>query len=132
MNKLLRFRQYIINGGTHGGFTGFHHFGYVKNQGYVSWISPIDHNIDGEQFTGMKDMNGKEICEGDIVEGDWINRDYEEHLVCAVTVGGGCVYPFTEGVGDSSGFLYSTEISTKHFKIIGNIHENPELIGGTS
>jgi len=74
-----------------------------------------------EQFTGLYDENGKEIYEGDVIEA------YDTKL--RVTFQG--VVKF----GDASFYIESTT-GTKHFRwidyiaiiVIGNIHENPELV----
>jgi len=70
---------------------------------------------DFRQFTGLKDKNGKEIYEGDIIEHEphWDdNRSMSK-------VGKFGISPFH--VGDYS-------VSSDDCKVIGNIYENPELI----
>jgi len=70
------------------------------------------------QFTGLRDRNGKEIYEGDILR-DTVNRPPRKRVV--------------EFLG--SGFWCADE-KFKHFmpgeqhrEVIGNIYENPELLG---
>lgn len=68
------------------------------------------------QFTGLLDKNGKEIYESDI-----LFADRKTNKIGKVIFDGGC---FCIDFGDDSNF-----IATKNgFEIIGNIHENPELL----
>ena len=74
-----------------------------------------------EQFTGLKDENGKEIYEGDIVtlNGEWEEIDYVDcHIV---TFKDGC-FRIGNGYENEAGSYLSD------WRVIGNIHENPELL----
>lgn len=71
------------------------------------------------QFTGLKDKNGKEIYEGDIIE--WIEEPTNKntfHEICWLEREG------CWGTRDSI-WLCNTNMN---YKVIGNIYENPELI----
>ena len=71
---------------------------------------------DVEQFTGLTDVNGKKIYEGDILE----NRKYRS----IVKFAGGKF--LADVVGTISRFDLVGE--THGSKVIGNVHENPELL----
>ena len=70
------------------------------------------------QYTGLKDKNGKEIYEGDIVyiDDEAINVVFEE----------GAFKVHTKYDGD---WLLS-ELDLSNLEVIGNIYENPELLKG--
>lgn len=74
------------------------------------------------QYTGLKDKNGKYIYEGDILLCDWDDVRYQPHNI-------GPVKWDTESACWDLGEGGSPwEDSKSHFKVIGNIYENPELL----
>ena len=75
-----------------------------------------------EQYTGLKDKNGKEIYEGDIMRFDAI--DYEIYWSFDFS---GWHNRRVDGEERFYG-ANSFEEVIKFGKVIGNIHENPELL----
>jgi uncharacterized phage protein (TIGR01671 family) len=72
-----------------------------------------------QQFTGLKDKNGKEIYEGDIVKVKSKRFEFQEPLVYNEKIAG---FGFKDG-NDYIG-LY---IQDSEFEIVGNVFENLEL-----
>ena len=72
------------------------------------------------QFTGLKDKNGVEIYEGDVCKNDiWWDKPRIIGFNCLGTV---CSI-------DEEGSEWSFHIdTTADIEVIGNIHENPELL----
>lgn len=66
------------------------------------------------QYTGLKDKNGKEIYQGDIL----LDFKGDKRVVEYIDNGFWCSYP--------NGDHYFP--ATEHREIIGNIYENPELL----
>jgi uncharacterized phage protein (TIGR01671 family) len=80
------------------------YFGFSNRSELRYWLHADDMEV--MQFTGLKDKNGKEIYEGDIVE--FSNRERHEILIPHVY-----------------GFM---NWDSTRVKVIGNIYENPELL----
>lgn len=81
------------------------------------------------QYTGLKDRNGKEIYEGDIVRLPAYLNNYTEYAVCKWIDN-------TNSVEDVIGFAFEDTKGKRvrndeweDYEIIGNIYENPELLG---
>jgi len=96
------------------------------------------------QFTGLKDKNGKEIYEGDIVRNHWyrINGDYlghdwvvkfGEHMTSGDYYNCDAYGWYVEGINPEADEPEHTlhdlpADGDKGVEVIGNIYENPELL----
>ena len=92
------------------------------------WIEVIPRTVG--QYTGLKDRNGTKIFEGDIVQTNkfflsvGLNAkyviEYDVEIACFIgTMQKSYVKHFTTFQNDSD-----------QFEVIGNIHDNPELLNG--
>jgi uncharacterized phage protein (TIGR01671 family) len=90
---------------------------YYKDK-LVSVAHPNDiRNLKVMQYTGLKDKNGTEIYEGDILS---VPSHYEGDIEYSAS----CErVRFIEG-----GFEIDCSINFSDCEVIGNIHENPELL----
>lgn len=83
-----------------------------------NYIDVIEGDIVYQQYTGINDINGGEIYEGDIIQRQpSFGQVYE------------CIYSLDESayiLKYSNDFIYLSDF--ENLQIIGNIFENPELL----
>lgn len=85
-------------------------------------------NVELMQFTGLKDVNGVEIYEGDIVIG---KEPYYHTNVKGVVEYGALAFAFVGRAEDGERWcdtITNPNITEADVKVIGNIYENPELL----
>lgn len=92
---------------------------------------PVERDIDNYDFdeivlmqsTGLKDKNGKEIFEKDIV-------DYKGRKAIVKWHGSyaSFIYEFVDELQNRTKEWQPLFLSYYHFEIIGNVYENPELL----
>ena len=93
--------------------------GYVKDGGYHQKKILM-------QFTGLKDKNGVEVWEGDIVRWDYGANSPED---CDEGIWRNGVVMYVEKWGEFAVnrlFNFRVHVPTKTMEVIGNIHENRE------
>lgn len=112
--KEIKFRQPLKKG-------GFHYWGYIDGA-FISPMTEFDASGESEQYTGINCNNGKEIYKGDTLEGGGSHP-----LEVVFGKYGWCIrftdfgHTYTEPIDDDLFEHYNPDV-------IGNIHENPELL----
>lgn len=124
MNREIKFRGQSINGNWA--------FGLIAKDGECVFISnsagkPFAFEVRPEtisQFTGLLDKNEKEIYEGDIVECRESFGVFSTTTIYHIVYGNGGFF------SKEKNSLHNIFLGNKNLSvsIIGNIHENPELL----
>lgn len=118
--KETKFRQPVFMSGA---FHSWHYWGFIDGAFVSPCYTPEKAKKESQQFIGLKDKNGKEIWEGDIIE-------TENGFLWSVYFGenenasgqGWCV------TSERTFTTYFLDNSILTGKVIGNIYENPELL----
>ncbi len=82
-----------------------------------------------EQFTGLKDKNGKEIYEGDILA--WHSNIYRKHDWVGLVLyrgAGFAVQEIDKSYSSPEWLDCACRKDANIIEVIGNIHKNPELL----
>jgi uncharacterized phage protein (TIGR01671 family) len=87
------------------------------------------------QFTGLKDKDGEEIYEGDVIEfsepsnvSDWSDPDPSRRVVQWDSENSRFTFYWIDGSLQTSGYTYCEKNTEKIMSVIGNIYENPDLL----
>ena len=119
MSREIKFRAWYKPFGDRGVFPGR----YVYGNKVISFHNMSPDKYELEQYTGLHDVNGIEIYEGDIVSASsGVPGDLEENITGEVKYEDGSYWVDSGSKGTR---LWS---ETVFMKVIGNIHENPELL----
>lgn len=133
MSRTIKFRAWDKDSKRYGEVVGIEYNESREIDGIWVWYNiheryePIPGaNVIVEQYTGLKDKNGKEIYEGDRIKIEGSDTVY------TVEYGRGV---WVARFGDESGdniclFHYVQKDMVLYAEVIGNIHENPELSEG--
>lgn len=118
MNDRFKFRVPVFDEGK---FLCFHFFNAIDVADHYREIGPYAHGKE-EQCTGLKDKNKRLIYEGDIVRSPLDEHDGEFGKITWDDIDACWGINYSD-VRIDFGYVWADK-----FEVIGNIHENPELL----
>lgn len=96
--------------------------------GNIFWMGECEtDNFTILQYTGLKDKNGKEIYEGDIMRGKYGKNGIVKNYEIRWLIGHFAAVDRNNITGDEHYY----PIGLLEGEVIGNIYENPELLEGS-
>jgi uncharacterized phage protein (TIGR01671 family) len=90
--------------------------------GSDEWSSGVLHGQAIDQYTGLGDKNGKEIYEGDLLAGTLLRAEVEWR---------DGAFWIRDRIGmylNQNNRFQLLHLKARNLKVIGNVHENPELL----
>ena len=123
MNREILFRGKRANNGEwlYGYFERMNGYEFIANEKMRRVRERIAFGTVG-RFTGLTDKNGRKIFEGDIV--DYNGAKYE------VVFETRCSAYFGIKISHIETWQFCLGVPAKLMEVIGNIHDNPELLKG--
>lgn len=123
MSREIKFRTWYMPFGPKG---SMQEMIYRKASSILAFSEMSPDNYIVEQYTGLKDANGKEIYEGDIVR---MQRPGFHERACYEVkyfVQDVCIFQIVKVTDGST--LFESPSNGHDVEIIGNVHTNPELL----
>ena len=126
----IKFRAWIYAYGMNYGMVY-----YYQDKDLCEYFGFNNKKIPTMQYTGVKDKKGKEIYEGDIISSfdfayERTGGRSENREIIGKVVFRHCAWYFVEIKTNYAYDLYSLYMEDMEIEVIGNIHENPELLEG--